>query len=251
MGKHYEQLTAEERAAIMMIKANSCSARQIALTLRRAPSTITWELARFVAWPDRPAQTANAPAVYDARVAGSRARRERFKCRKRSKLATDTLLFGVVQHFLAQGWSPSQIAGTLKLMWPDEPQRTVSYETMYNCINAMPKGELRKDLIACLRSAKAKLIPRSRSEDRRDQMPDLLSIHVRPPEVNDRAFPGHWEGDLIKGAANRSAVGVLVERSSRMVMLIKLADATAASALEGFTAQAARRRRTDAPNPDL
>ena len=147
------------------------------------------------------------------------------------------MLFGVVQHFLAQAWSPSQIAGTLKLMWPDEPQRTVSHESIYTCIYAMPKGELRKDLIACLRRAKSKRMPRSRGEDRRGQMPDLLSIHVRPPEASDRAFPGHWEGDLIKGAGNRSAVGVLLERSSRLVMLIKLADATATSALEGFTAK--------------
>lgn len=237
MGKHYEQLTAEERAAIMMMKASNCSARKIAQALRRSPSTITRELKRFAAWPDRPVSPANTPCGYDARAAGLRARRERFKCRKRSKLATDTLLFGVVHHFLREGWSPSQIAGTLKLMWPDEPQRSVSHETIYNCIYAMPKGELRKDLIASLRRAKAKRMPRSRGEDRRGQMPDLLSIHVRPPEVNDRAFPGHWEGDLIKGAANRSAVGVLVERSSRLVMLIKLADATAAAALEGFTAK--------------
>lgn len=101
----------------------------------------------------------------------------------------------------------------------------------------MPKGQLRKDLIACLRRARTKRLPRSRGEDRRGQLPDLPSIHVRPPQANERAFPGHWEGDLIKGAGNRSAVGVLVERSSRLVMLIKLADATAASALEGFTAK--------------
>jgi IS30 family transposase len=234
---HYEQLSAEERAVIMMMKSNNCSARQIALSLRHTTSTVTREVARFGDWADRPASPANSPAACDARAAGLRARYARFKCRKRSKLATDTVLFGVVQHFLAQAWSPSQIAGTLKLMWPDEPQRTVSHESIYTCIYAMPKGELRKDLIACLRRAKAKRMPRSRGEDRRGQLPDLLSIHVRPPEANDRALPGHWEGDLIKGAGNRSAVGVLVERSSRLVMLIKLADATAASALQGFTAK--------------
>ena len=237
MGKHYEQLTAEERASIMMMKASNCSARHMARTLRRSPSTITRELARFAAWANQAAALACAPAQYDARTAGLRARRARFKCRRRSKLAGDTVLFGVVQHFLALGWSPSQIAGTLKRMWPHEPLHTVSHETIYTCIYAMPKGELRKDLIACLRRAKAKRMPPSRGEDRRGQMPDLLSIHVRPPEVNERAFPGQWEGDLIKGAGNRSAVGVLVERSSRLVMLIKLADATAASALEGFTAK--------------
>jgi IS30 family transposase len=146
------------------------------------------------------------------------------------------VLFGVVQHCLTQAWSPSQIASTLKLMWPDEPQRNVWHETIYTCIYAMSKGELSKDLIACLRRAMAKVMPRSRGEDRRGQMPDLLSIHVRPPEARHRTFPGHWEGDLIKGAGNRSAVGVLLERSSRLVMLIKPADAIAASALEGFIA---------------
>lgn len=99
----------------------------------------------------------------------------------------------------------------------------------------MPRGELRKDLIACLHRAQGKRMPRSHDLDRRDQMPDVLSIHASPPEANDRTSPGHWEGYLIKGAGNRSAVGVLVERSSRLLMLAKLADATAASALEGFT----------------
>ena len=106
-------------------------------------------------------------AEYDARAAGLRARRERFTCRRCSKLATETVLFSVVQHFLAHGWSPSQIACTLKLMWPDKPLRTGSHETIYNCIYTMPKGELRKDLIACLRRANAKRMPRSRGEDRR------------------------------------------------------------------------------------
>ena len=86
--------------------------------------------------------------------------------------------------------------------------------------------------------ARAKRWPRSRGEDRRGQMADLLSIHVRPPEVADRQFPGHWEGDLIKGAGNRSAVGTLVERTTRLVMLVKLPHpnpASAAHVLQAFT----------------
>jgi IS30 family transposase len=234
---HYEQLTPEERATIMVMKANNSSTRQIALTLGRAPSTITRELKRFASLQDRSAFVPESACAYDAHSAGLRARRQRFKARRSSKLAVNTVLFGVVHHFLSERWSPSQIAGTLKRMWPDDPQRTVSHETIYNCIYAMPRGELRKDLIACLRRERAKRMPRSRGEDRRGQLPEVLSIDVRPPEANDRAFPGHWEGDLIKGAGNRSAVGVLVERSSRLVMLAKMSDATAASALEGFTAK--------------
>lgn len=79
--------------------------------------------------------------------------------------------------------------------------------------------------------------PRSAGEDRRGQIPEMLSIHLRPPEVDDRVMPGHWEGDLIKGAGNRSSVGVLVERSTRLVLLSKMPDATAESALTAFTAK--------------
>ena len=80
-------------------------------------------------------------------------------------------------------------------------------------------------------------MPRSRGDDRRGQIPEMVSIHVRPPEVDDRVMPGHWEGDFIKGAGNKSSVGVLVERTSRLVLLAKMDDATAASALAGFSAK--------------
>ncbi|WP_407830524.1 IS30 family transposase [Verminephrobacter eiseniae] len=227
----------EERATIMVMKAGHKSVRHIVRTLHRSPSTTRRELARLVAWADRAALMVNGAKGYDACTAGLRARRECNKHRKRSKLATNTVLFDVVQHFLTQGWSPAQIAGTLKHMWPDEPQRAVSHESIYNCIYAMSGCELRKDLIACLRRAQSKRMPRSRGQDRRGRLPDLLSIHVHPPQANDRALPGHWEGDLIEGAGKRSAVGALLERSSRPVMLIKLADATAAAALQGFAAK--------------
>ncbi|TSE18501.1 Integrase core domain protein [Tepidimonas alkaliphilus] len=122
-------------------------------------------------------------------------------------------------------------------MGPDDLDRRVSHETIDNGIDAMPRGELRKEIIASLRRAQSKRMPCSRGQDRRGQLPEAVSIHLRPPEANERAFPGHWEGDLLKGAANRSAVGVLVERSSRLVCSPKLKDATAASALEDFTAK--------------
>ena len=96
---------------------------------------------------------------------------------------------------------------------------------------------MRKALVACLRQARNTRRPRSGGEDRRGQIPEMVSIHVRPPEVNDRVMPGHWEGDLIKGAGNRSSVGVLVERTTRLVLLAKMPDATAESALAAFTAK--------------
>lgn len=134
-------------------------------------------------------------------------------------------------------WSPQQIAQTLRSMWPENPELHVSHETIYNAIYAYPKGELRKELIACLRQGKSTRRPRSAGEDRRGRIPEMVSIHVRPPEVNDRLMPGHWEGDLIKGAGNKSSVGVLVERSTRLVLLARMPDATAESALAAFTAK--------------
>jgi IS30 family transposase len=139
---------------------------------------------------------------------------------------------------LRQRWSPQQIAAHLAKLHPSEAAKRASHETIYNVIYAQPRGELRKELIACLRMARAKRWPRSKGADRRGQMADSLSIHVRPPEVEDRQFPGHWEGDLIKGALNQSAVGTLVERNTRLLILVKLPHpnpATAAHVLQAFT----------------
>lgn len=151
-------------------------------------------------------------------------------------LARDGVLFGVVEHFLREGWSPGQIAGAMQMNWPDAPARRVAAETIYTCRYALPRGALRQEPITCLRKACGARLPRSRGTDRRGQRADRLSIHVRPPAVEERALPGHWAGDFIKGVGNRSAVGVLVERSSRLVLLAKMADA-AAAALEGYTRQ--------------
>lgn len=148
------------------------------------------------------------------------------------------MLFGVVEHLLREHWSPQQIALTLAALYPQGHPCRVSHETIYNCIYAQPVGELRRELVACLRRARNKRLPRSKGEDRRGHIPDMLSIHVRPPEVEDRQFPGHWEGDLIKGANNASAVGTLVERTSRLLMLVKLPHpkpASAANVLQAFT----------------
>jgi IS30 family transposase len=145
--------------------------------------------------------------------------------------------WSVVVTMLHWKWSPQQISSTLKRVFPDEPERHVSHETIYTAIYAQPRGELRRELIACLRQGRSTRMPRKRGNDRRGQIPEMVSIHVRPPEVEDRVMPGHWEGDFIKGAGNKSSVGVLVERSSNLVLLAKMDDATASSALKGFTAK--------------
>jgi IS30 family transposase len=119
-------------------------------------------------------------------------------------------------------------------MHPDEPALRVSHETIYTAIYAMPRGELRSELIACLRQSRKSRRPRSRGTDRRGTIPDMISIHDRPPEIEERLVPGHWEGDLIKGARNASAIGTLVERTSLFVTLAKMENASADAAVEGF-----------------
>ena len=227
MRNHYQQLQAEERAVIMLMQIQKCSIRDIARTLRRAPSSISRELLRNTC-PDTP--------IYDPVSAGHRACAAAKASRPEHKLAPASVLFGVVCHFLRERWSPQQIAGTLRRMYPDDPSRRTSHETIYTALYAMPQGALRRDMIACLRQGKDTRRPRSRGEDRRGSLPDMQSLHVRPPEVEDRIVPGHWEADLIKGAFNRSAVGTLVERTTRLLILARMPDASAASAVASFSA---------------
>lgn len=221
----YQHLSAEERAVILVMRSAGESLRAIARVLHRSPSSISRELARN-SCPGK---------LYDARKAGIRAHRLRRKRRRTPKLEPQSMLFDMVVAGLRRKWSPQQIAGLLKEFHPADRTLTVSHETIYTTLYAMPLGFLRKELIACLRQNHKVRRPRSQGEDRRGKIPDMVSIHLRPPDVEDRVIPGHWEGDLIMGAGNRSAVGTLVERSSRMVLLVKLDGSSASAALEGFS----------------
>ena len=224
---HYHQLQPEDRVTIASLKQQNYSVRAIARQLRRSPTTISRELQRNV-----------NPSGYGSAQAQCRPLQRRRLGRTAIKLHPDAILWHLVVHLLRLRWSPEQIALTLERLHPSGHEYRVSHETIYNCIYAMPVGELRKELIATLRHAHNKRLPRSKGKDRRGQIPDMLSIHVRPPEIEERQFPGHWEGDLIKGEGNTSAVGTLVERTSRLVMLVKLPEfkpASAANVLQGFT----------------
>ncbi len=224
---HYQQMDYQERETISLGIETGLSIRAIARMLNRAPSSISREIRR------------NAPGdPYSCRMAQQRCVRRRRFAHPAPKLVAGNALFDEITALLQLHWSPQQIAAHLAKLHPGEPAKRASHETIYNVIYAQPRGELRKELIACLRMARAKRWPRSKGEDRRGQIADALSIHVRPPEVEDRQFPGHWEGDLIKGALNASAVGTLVERSTRLLMLVKLPHPQPASAvhvLQAFT----------------
>lgn len=221
----YRQLQPIERMRIEIWKSENVSAQEMGRRLGRSTSTITREVKR------------NTCQANDYQAHGAQWRHScrRTAAKPKPKLHPDGVLWGVVCELLRWKWSPQEIAATLKRAYPQQSQHHVSHETIYTAIYAYPKGELRKELIACLRQNRTKRMPRSRGQDRRGRIAEMVSIHVRPPEVDDRIMPGHWEGDLIKGSGNKSAVAVLVERVSRAVMLAKMPDASAASALQAFT----------------
>lgn len=187
------------------------SLRAIARRLGRAPSTIAREVSA------NGGQT-NYRAVRAHHGAYDRARRP-----KRPKLGSGPLL-ATVETWLEEWWSPEEIARRLRLEHPEEPAMWVSHETIYQSLFVQGRGELRRELHRCLRTGRAQRRPRTVGIEQRGKIPNMVMISERPAEVEDRAVPGHWEGDLIIGRAGRSAVGTLVERTSRFVLLLHLPD---------------------------
>jgi IS30 family transposase len=222
MKTQYEHLTAEERNVIYRGRLEGLSLRAIARKLERPASTVAREVARN-----------RSESSYDAVAAECGYRRRRHRGRR--KLAPGTPLWNPVVMDLYRGWSPEQIAGRQRSMNPDDPTQRVSHETIYLALYALPRGELRKALLGQLRQGHKARRPRSRGQDRRGGLRNMTSIHERPAEVASREIPGHWEGDLIKGAGNRSAVGTLVERTSRYVILARMDGTGADAALEAFS----------------
>ena len=141
---------------------------------------------------------------------------------KTPKLACPRLAAQVAE-WLEEWWSPEEISERLRLEFPDDPMMRVSHETIYMSLFVEGRGQLRRELSRCLRTGRAQRRPRSRIETR-GKIPGMVMISERPPEVEDRAVPGHWEGDLIIGEGHRSAVGTVVERTSRFVLLLHLPE---------------------------
>jgi IS30 family transposase len=206
------RLSLSEREEISRGLAVGLSLRVIAAGLGRAPSTVCREV---TAHGGRHRYRA---AAADQR-AWSRARRHQV-----CKLASHRGLSVIVGEKLKQQWSPQQIAGWLKFSYPNDPEMQVSHETIYRTLFIQSRGALRKELTAHLRTGRVIRRPQgTRLADGRGGRPGILNISERPAEADDRAVPGHWEGDLVFGK-RMSPVATLVERSTRFVMLVALPD---------------------------
>jgi len=239
MGIHYSHMTSADRMSIQALLQAELSGPEIARKLGFSRSAINREINRGKAVP-----TALA-SHYQAGVAEARRvqrRRKAGACRRKLGSDTQSPLWRTVIDGLRCRWSPQQIAGKLSDMnKPADPAAqalptasSVSHETIYCAIYAMPRSTLRSELVGLLRKSHKTRLPRARGTARKGGLPNMTNISLRPPEVAARIVPGHWEGDLIKGAMNRSSVGTLVERISRYVMLVKLDGNTAEDVLDGF-----------------
>jgi IS30 family transposase len=239
-------LSFAEREEIALLGARGCGVRQIARRLGRSPSTISRELRRNAA-------TRGGRLEYRATTAQWHADR-RVRRPKTAKLAANDALRNYVQDRLAgvisatdgtpvlgpevrwigrrhgrrkdrrwaAAWSPEQIANRLRIDFPDDGSMRISHETIYQALYIQGRGALRRELTACLRTGRALRVPRARARGRGKTFvtPEVM-ISQRPAEAEDRAVPGHWEGDLIVGL-DSSAIGTLVERATRFTLLLRL-----------------------------
>ncbi len=210
------RLTLQEREEISLGMSRDISMRQLARQLGRDPATVSREV-----------RSGGGRSGYRAVRAAELARRRRRRSKVR-KLAEGTPLLAQVCAGMARGWSPQQVAARMKLEHPSEGAMHVSPETIYTWFYLLPKGELKRSLLAGLRQGKEHRGLERRGHYGRPRIADMVSIDERPAEVADRQVPGHWEGDLMIGKGAHSAVGTLVERTTRFTMLVPLPQGRAA-----------------------
>lgn len=220
----YRRLDLLEREEFSRMLAAGQSVRTIARGLGRAPSSLTRELHRH----------RTSRVTYRAVGAQHRAQRWATQPRKPRTLAVEPRLRAVVFTLLAQHWSPEQIARGLPQRYPDDPTMRISHEAIYTYLYVLPRGALRKALIRALRHRHHVRRPRGKARLPSRPIQDAISIEARPAAVADRTIPGHWEGDLLMGHGNASALGTLVERTTRFTLLVPLRNKQAPSVRQAF-----------------
>src|SRR5690625_426836 len=206
-------LSFAEREEIALRRAQRHGVRQIAAALGRSPATVSRELRR----------NADRNGGYRASTAHASAY-ERASRPKEAKLATNQQLRARVEADLAHRYSPEQISGRLRSEFPNDPDMQVHHETIYQALYIQSRGALRQELSRRLRTGRTVRKPGRKTGQRKNRIPDPINICERPPEADNRTVPGHWEGDLIIGRRNASAIGTLVERTTNYTMLIHLPE---------------------------
>jgi transposase, IS30 family len=211
-------LSEQERIVIADLLREGATIRAIARELGRAPSTVSREVRRNA----HPQSGIYRPHAAQARAEGRRPRP------KPTKIATNGELRGFIAARLECRWSPRQICQALRVEFRDRPEMHVCHETIYQALYVQGRGELRREIARALRTGRTMRKPR-RPDARTPRFTSpMVMISERPAEIEDRAVPGHWEGDLILGKDNASAIGTLVERSTRYVMLVHLPNGRSA-----------------------
>ncbi|RRQ24902.1 IS30 family transposase [Rhodococcus sp. Eu-32] len=208
-------LRLEDRVEIEIGVRNKLSLRQIGRDIGRNHTVISYEIKHH----------SNVDGSYRA-VSAQRRADDAVRRPKESKLVVNQELRGEVIAGLQKKWSPQQISETLKQKYPDRPEMQVSHETIYKAIYVLPRGGLKKEVDKALRTGRTFRKPHGRVAKSKNarHIPDKVGIADRPDEVESRKIPGHWEGDLIMGKNNKSAIGTLVERSTRTTLLLHLPD---------------------------
>jgi len=228
---NYKRLNDLEREEISRMLAQDCSFQNIAKQLNRQASTISREVA---------GGNCNK-RTYRAAKAQNRARRNASKRKMgKFKLGNNQKLKRYVYRKLKLKWSPVQIAEELEIDYPDNMEMRLSPEAIYTYIYVLPRGTLKKELTSCLRQNRKRRHQQSRGVKMERKIEDMLSIEERPKEVADRIIPGHWEGDLIIGKNNRSALGTLVERTTRTTILIPVKNREAETVAKAFAKEVKR-----------
>jgi len=224
--KTYCHLTLEEREEISRLLSQKYSFNAIGKHLGRDKGTISREVN----------QGADNKYIYRAVRAQNRARRKSAKRKKgKRKMNANKKLKKEVMAKLRLRWSPEQIANFLKEKYPQDKGMRISHEAIYTYLYVLPKGQLKKELLSYLRQGKKRRYKRNRKNQGIERkLEDMTSIEERPAEVADRTVPGHWEGDLIIGKNRRSALGSLVERTSRTTILVPLNNRQAPTVRKSF-----------------
>jgi IS30 family transposase len=221
----YNRISFLEREEISRQLVLGSSLRTIAYNLKRAPSSISREI--------RQSKVVELQ-YYRAIFAQQQSAKTRHKIRQNRKFANNFRLRKFVISHLAKNWSPEQIAKRLILLYPDDMDMRISHQTIYSYIYVLPRGTLKLQLVAYLRRHH-KHCHKRKPGQRGGPITDYLSIEERPKEVENRIIPGHWEGDMLVGSRHDSCMGTLVERTTRMTLLVKLATQSSSAFRKAFT----------------